>query len=180
MQYEPDSIRAAIWAQLTAAAEDKTHPWRIVALASSNLNGAATVRSVILREVDAANSQLVFYTDKRSAKCHQITERPEGELLFWHPVLQWQLRAVVDYQLLTNGPRVERLWQQLSVTSAASDYLSEKAPGTVLLSPEVAVSAKPNLAIIIAQVREFDWLALSKLGHKRALLTADEFHWRVP
>ncbi|MEX0614504.1 MAG: hypothetical protein WD177_01235, partial [Methylophaga sp.] len=74
----------------------------------------------------------------------------------------------------------ERLWQQLSVTSAASDYLSEKAPGAVLLSSEVAISARPNLAIIIAQVREFDWLALSKTGHKRALLTADEFHWRVP
>ncbi len=180
MQYEPASIRAAIWTQLTAASEDKTHPWRTVALASSNLDGAASVRSVILREVDAANSQLVFYTDNRSAKCQQIIERPEGELLFWHPVLQWQLRAAVNYQLLTDGPRVERLWQKLSAISAAGDYLSEKAPGTLLLSPEVAESAVPNLGIIIAQVREFDWLALSKQGHKRALLTADKFHWRVP
>lgn len=177
---DPAGIRKAIWTELTAAVTDRGHPWRNVVLATSSSDNAAAVRMVILREAQAEQWQLVFYTDQRSAKCQQIKTLPKGELLFWHPVLKWQLRAAVDYQLLTEGPVIDNLWQQIAATPAANDYLAAAAPGDSLLSDAVAISETPSFAVIIATVRYFDWLALSKSVHKRAVLSADDFQWCAP
>lgn len=177
---DPASLREAIWTQLQSALKDKKHPWRTPVLASSHTYGSAAVRTVILREVDTKNWQLVFYTDKRSAKCQQISAIPSGEVLFWDPGLQWQLRAAVSYELLTSGPRIDRLWQQIADTSAANDYLAAPPPGTPVSSPVIMTTETPHLAMIIATVHQFDWLALSRKGHQRALITADSFQWQVP
>lgn len=177
---DPAALREAIWMQLQSALKNKKHPWRTPVLASSQPGGAAAVRTVILREVDTTNWQLVFYTDKRSAKCQQISAIPSGEVLFWDSGLHWQLRAAVSYELLTSGPRIERLWQQIADTSAANDYLAAQPPGTPVSSPQTITAETAHLAIIIAKVHQFDWLALSSEGHQRALITTDSFQWQVP
>lgn len=174
------SILANIWAELTAAVDKKDHAWRTPVLATSTLNGLPTTRTVVLRDVDVNKWQCQFYTDKRSAKCQQIRAEPKGELLFWCPTLKWQLRAEVDYQLLTTGPLVEQVWQQIAATAAANDYLSLQPPGSELPITTSAIADTPNLAVIIATISQIDWLALSKAGHQRAILNANSFQWLVP
>lgn len=178
----PFTLPTKIWAELMAAVQQKDHAWRTPVLATRALNGQPTLRTVVLREVDVDNWQCQFYTDKRSAKCQQIKAMPDGELLFWCPVLQWQLRAAVDYQLLTSGPLVEAVWQQIAATPAAADYLSVRPPGSALTETEndTCKADPPNLAVIIATVKQIDWLALSTSGHRRALLSNDSFQWLVP
>ncbi len=173
-------LPAKIWAELTAAAHNKDHAWRTPVLATQTTDGQPTMRTVVLRDVDADKWQCHFYTDKRSTKCQQIEAKPSGELLFWCPVLKWQLRATVDYQLLTAGPLVERIWQQIAVTSAADDYLSLQPPGSELPDKVIGRAETPNFAVIVATVKQIDWLALSQAGHQRALLSANSFQWLVP
>lgn len=180
MSESPSTLPAQIWAELTAAVDKKDHAWRTPALATRMADGQPTMRTVVLRDVDADKWQCHFYTDKRSAKCQQIAAMPSGELLFWCPVLKWQLRAQVDYQLLTSGPLVEKIWQQIAVTAAADDYLSLQPPGSELPDKVTGRAETPNFAAIIATVKQIDWLALSKTGHQRALLSADSFQWLVP
>ncbi len=180
MMESQSTLAAKIWAELTAAVDKKDHAWRTPVLATCTLKGQPTMRTVVLREVDSDNWQCHFYTDKRSAKCQQIQVVPNGELLFWCPVLKWQLRVQVDYQLLTSGPLVDQIWQQIAVTAAANDYLSWQPPGSNLSEKSDGTADTPNLAVIIATVKQIDWLALSKAGHQRAMLSANSFQWLVP
>lgn len=176
----PSTLSAQIWAELTAAVDKKDHAWRTPALATRTANGQPTMRTVVLRHVDTVNWQCHFYTDKRSAKCQQIAAMPSGELLFWCPVLKWQLRAQVDYQLLTSGPLVDQIWQQIALTAAADDYLSLQPPGSELPDKVTGRAETPNFAVIIATVKQIDWLALSKAGHQRALLSINSFKRLMP
>ena len=180
MTESQSTLAAKIWTQLTAAVDKKDHAWRTPVLATRSLNGQPTMRTVVLREVDADKWQCQFYTDKRSAKCQQIQAEPKGELLFWCPDLKWQLRVEVDYQLLTAGPLVEQVWQQIAATPAANDYLSLQPPGSELQTTTNATADTPNLAVIIATIKQIDWLALSNTGHQRALLNINSFQWLVP
>ncbi|MDX1572511.1 MAG: pyridoxamine 5'-phosphate oxidase family protein [Methylophaga sp.] len=173
-------IVAKIWTELAAAVVKKDHAWRTPALATSTLNDRPTLRTVVLRDVDAEKWQCYFYTDKRSPKCQQILAKPQGELLFWCPILKWQLRAEVDYQLLTSGPVIDKTWSQLSATPAADDYLSLQPPGSQLHETTAGTANAPNFAVIIATISQIDWLALSDNGHQRALLNADSIQWLVP
>ncbi len=180
MNEAQSSILTKIWAELAVAVDKKDHAWRTPALATITLNGQPTTRTVVLRNVKADKWQCHFYTDKRSSKCQQIEAIPSGELLFWCPVLKWQLRAEVDYQLVTSGPIIETIWQQIAATSAADDYLSLQPPGSELHETSSNKANTPNLAVIIANVKQIDWLALSGAGHQRALLTSNSFQWLVP
>lgn len=180
MTESQSALSAKIWAELTAAVHKKDHAWRTPALATRTTDGQPTMRTVVLRDVDADKWQCHFYTDKRSVKCQQIQAKPSGELLFWCPILKWQLRAKVDYHLLTSGPLVEKIWQQISVTAAANDYLSLQPPGSELSEKASGIAETPTLGVIIATVRQIDWLALSKASHKRALLSANSFQWLTP
>ncbi|HET8806866.1 MAG TPA: pyridoxamine 5'-phosphate oxidase family protein [Methylophaga sp.] len=174
------SILTNIWAELAAAVDKKDHAWRTPVLATSNRNGRPATRTVVLRDVDADKWQCQFYTDKRSAKCQQIQAEPTGELLFWCPDLKWQLRAEVDYQLLTSGQLVEQVWQKIAATPAANDYLSLQPPGSELHTATNATAYIPNLAVIIATIKQIDWLALTEAGHQRALLSVNSFQRLVP
>lgn len=180
MTDQKSSLWTQIWAELSAAVSKQDHAWRTPALATTTADGNATMRTLVLRNVDADKGQCQFYTDKRSAKCQHIIARPQGELLFWCPVLKWQLRAEVDCQLLTSGPLIEQIWQQIASTAAANDYLSLQPPGSKLSGKKTDMTDTSNLAVITATVKQIDWLALSRKGHQRALVMANSVQWRVP
>ena len=82
----------------------------------------------------------------------------------------------------TTGPQIEAVWDRVSQSAAAGDYLSAAAPGDVLPG-EQALPGDPthqhHLAILIAQVQEIDWLELARGGHRRAMFGADTWDWRV-
>lgn len=175
------AARAALWAELGRAVADKAHPWRTAVLATVGGAAGVAARVVVLREVDAAAGELVFFTDARSPKVAQATDRPDAVLVLWSQPLGWQLRLQVALGIETGGLAVSSRWARLKMTPAAQDYLSPLPPGTPL-DPHAAPErgSRGHFAVVTAQVRAMDWLALDAAGYRRAVFDDDGARWVQP
>lgn len=180
----PDEIRSQIWRELSRATRDRHHAWRTPVIATAREDGSVNARTVVLRNVDKNEGLLQIFTDVRSPKATELMSQPKSVFVFWSDRLGWQLRVSVNVTLLTNGPQVELIWNQVKKTAAASDYLSSLAPGTQLARNTQRTNEEPietsHFAILNAQVQEIDWLELAKTGHRRARLTTDTWEWLTP
>jgi hypothetical protein len=110
-----DEIEQSIWSELESCVaarprpepgepevSEPPHEWRVAVLATLD-GGQADARSIVLREVDAAERRLIFYTDARSPKVRQIEASPQGTLIFHSRELGWQLRMQVRLAVETTG-----------------------------------------------------------------------------
>jgi hypothetical protein len=161
-----------------------SHEWRTVVLATVD-GQTPDARTLVLREVDARERQLVFYTDARSPKVRQIESTPVGALMCWSRETDWQLRMQVRLAVLTSGLAVSSRWARLQSTSRAGDYLSPHPPGHRLGEPSVPppppdLETRSHFAMITALVDEIDWLELHEDGHRRAIFGRDGAHWVQP
>lgn len=176
-------IRQRIWTELQRATQDRHSQWRTPVLATVDKAGAPDARTVVMRHADAKLSCLHIYTDSRSPKVAVLADQPNAMLVFWSKRLNWQLRVRVQMSVQTAGPQVDAVWARVSQSAAAGDYLSPCAPGDRLPGAPAPTrdSTHPHhLAILVAQVQDIDWLELARSGHRRALLGADTWQWRVP
>jgi pyridoxamine 5'-phosphate oxidase len=177
----PSEIRHRIWMELGRATQDPHHAWRTPVLANTGEDGLPHARTVVLREADANTSHLRFYTDSRSAKISQLSDRPGAVLVFWSKRLNWQLRVRVSITTHAAGPVVEAVWARVSQSAAAGDYLSPCAPGSALSAATPATAQqKHHLVVLSAEVHDIDWLELARGGHRRARLRADTWEWLTP
>ena len=173
-------IENSLWQQLQLAAQQRDHEWRTMALATVQ-DDEAQARSVVLREVDAAARELIFFTDARSAKVAQMRQRPIGTLLCWSARLSWQLRLRVHLGVQTAGLKVSSRWARLKLTPAAQDYLSPLPPGSPLTEPyEPERASRDHFAVVNAHVLSVDWLELHADGHRRAHFGSDGARWLQP
>jgi len=180
---DEQEIRQRIWTELQRATQDRHSQWRTPVLATVDKKGAPDARTVVLRHADVKLSRLHIYTDSRSPKVAELAGQPNAMLVFWSKRLNWQLRVRVQISVQTAGPQVDAVWARVSQSAAAGDYLSPLAPGDRLPGAPALPrdSTHPHhLAILVAQVQEIDWLELARSGHRRALLGADTWAWRVP
>lgn len=188
-----DSIHAACWQELVAAARGRGHAWRMLALATVAPPDAAgdapvaDVRTVVLREVEADARLLVFYTDSRSPKVAQLRAQPRVTLMCWSPALSWQLRMRVHTAVDTGGLGVSSRWARLKMHPAAQDYLSPLPPGAALDTPAHQTPPAPDrdsrehFAVVFATVERIDWLELHAEGHRRAVFDGHGAgHWVTP
>ena len=183
------AIEAAVWQQLALAATDKQHAWRHPVLATVD-DGMADARTVILREVDVGQKQLMTFSDDRAAKVRQLLRHPRATLLMWSPALSWQLRCRVLLSLEVTGLAATSRWARIKLTPAAQDYLARLPPGTPRNTPDDdaddgAVPAPGTLkreyfSVINAQVLAIDWLELHREGHRRALFDDRGARWLQP
>ncbi len=189
---ELDEIEASIWSELEQsvavrprpepdepAGDVPQHEWRVAVLATL-ADGQADARSLVLREVDAAERRLVFYTDARSPKVRQIEQSPQGTLIFYSRELGWQLRMQVRLNVETTGLAVSSRWARLQTLAGARDYLSVAAPGRPLDAPLSDLGSRGHFAMIEAMAETVDWLELHPDGHRRALLGAGGPRWVQP
>jgi pyridoxamine 5'-phosphate oxidase len=173
-------IEASLWQELQLAAQQSEHEWRTMVLATVE-GDEAQARSVVLREVDAATRELIFFTDARSPKVVQMRSRPMGTLLCWSSRISWQLRMRVELQVQTAGLKVSSRWARLKLTPAAQDYLSPLPPGSPVadrFEPERA--SRSHFAVVSARVLSTDWLELHADGHRRAHFGPDGAQWLQP
>ena len=144
---------------------------------------AADARTVILREVDARQKQLLTFTDDRAGKVAQLLRHPRATLVMWSPALGWQLRCRVMLSLEMTGLAATSRWARIKLTPAAQDYLARLPPGAPL---DGAVSVAPEplkreyFAVICAQVLAIDWLELQRAGHRRAVFDEHGGRWVQP
>ena len=180
------AIQAAVWRELASAAQDKKHPWRTPVLATTD-GQMADARTVILREVDARQQQLMTFTDDRAGKVAQLLGHPRGTMVMWSPALSWQLRCRVVLSQEMSGLAATSRWAKLKLTPAAQDYLAPLPPGAPLdAAPQAAATAQPPpvqrayFAVITAQVMSIDWLELHRDGHRRARFDDVGARWIQP
>ena len=188
---ELDEIEASVWSELERCvatrprgepgedAHEPPHEWRVAVLATVD-DGQADARSLVLREVDAAERRLVFYTDARSPKVRQIEESPQGTLIFYSRELGWQLRMQVRLNVQTTGLAVSSRWAKLQTSAGARDYLSVAAPGRPLDAPLSELGVRGHFAMIEAMAESVDWVELHPQGHRRAVLGGGRSHWVQP
>ncbi len=179
----PQEIRQQIWQQLGRATQDRHHEWRTPVLATAADEGLVNARTVVLRSVDASRASLDIFTDGRSPKVSEIRNQQAALFVFWSRRLQWQLRVRVTMSVQTSGSNVEALWQQVSQTAGASDYLGQAAPGAPRRGPEntsQVSSQQCYFALLRAQVTEMDWLELGRGGPRRPRMLADTREWLTP
>ena len=177
-----DKIENAVWHQLEAATTDKGHDWRTPVLATVN-GDAADARTVVLREVAVREKQLLFYTDERAGKVHQLLNHPHGTIVMWSHRLGWQLRCRVRLTLEVSGLAASSRWARIRLTPSAQDYLSPLPPGAPLADVLHAGSgavARDYFAVISAEVEAVDWLELHRDGHRRAIFDAEGARWVQP
>jgi hypothetical protein len=188
---ELDEIEASVWSELERCvatrprsesgedAHEAPHEWRVAVLATVD-DGQADARSLVLREVDAAERRLIFYTDARSPKVRQIQKSPQGTLIFYSRELGWQLRMQVRLNVETTGLAVSSRWARLQTSAGARDYLSVAAPGRPLDAPLSELGVRGHFAMIEAMAETVDWLELHPQGHRRALLGGHGSRWVQP
>jgi pyridoxine/pyridoxamine 5'-phosphate oxidase len=174
------AIEAALWRELAAAAGDPQHGWRRLVLAT-RAGDAADARTLVLRELDAEQRTLLFYTDARSAKVLQIAHRPSGTLVAWCAALSWQLRMRARLEVQAEGLAVSSRWARLALTPSAQDYLAPAAPGTPIEASFVPLPAgRTHFALLSAHIESVDWLELGERVHRRASFDAAGARWLVP
>jgi pyridoxine/pyridoxamine 5'-phosphate oxidase len=179
----PEEIRQQIWKELGRATQDRHHAWRTPVLATAAEDGLVNARTVVLRGADAAAGNLVIFTDERSPKLAEIRRQQAALFVFWSSRLNWQLRVRVRLTAQTSGPEVDALWQRVSQSAGASDYMSQAAPGTVWREPADTMQAPSRhsyFAVLSGSVTEMDWLELGREGHRRARIGADTWEWLTP
>ena len=189
---ELDEIETSIWSELEhcVAARPRSesgesdagqppHEWRVAVLATVD-DGQADARSLVLREVDAAERRLVFYTDARSPKVRQIEQSPQGTLIFYSRKLGQQLRMQVRLNVETTGLAVSSRWARLQTSAGARDYQSVAAPGRPLDAPLSELGVRGHFAMIEAMAETVDWLEMHPEGHRRAVMGAGGARWVQP
>jgi hypothetical protein len=189
---ELDEIEASVWKELERCvaqrprpdsgepdAPEAPHEWRVAVLATVD-DGQADARSLVLREVDAAERRLVFYTDARSPKVRQIEQSPQGTLIFYSRELGWQLRMQVRLNVETSGLAVSSRWAKLQTRAGARDYQSVAAPGRALDAPLSELGVRGHFAMIEAMAEKVDWVELHPQGHRRAVFSGERSHWVQP
>ena len=172
-------IERTLWNELSQCVNDRQHPWRVMALATVEDQRAAA-RSVVVREVVAAQKQLLFYTDARSPKVQQISHQPQGTMLAWSADLSWQLRLEVTLSVVDTGLEVSSRWARVKLSPSAQDYLSPLPPGTPVDRYEPERGSRDYFAVVTAQVTAIDWMELHADGHRRARFDASGGCWLAP
>ena len=180
-----ESILIQIWIDLAHGAFKGSHPFHTPVLASQD-RGGADARTVVLREANKADRQLLCHTDIRSRKVEHLRAHPDVTWLFYDRNNNTQLRIRGRVHVSHDDELARARWKSSASRSRAC-YHATLAPGTPAetpLAPEPLESGFENFAVIDCRVTSIDWLYLQHAGHLRARFDwgGDEWHstWLAP
>ncbi len=178
------AVEAAIWQELGRCVADKSHGWRTPVLATVD-GDRADARTVVLREIDERQRQLLFYSDERAGKVRQLLHSPQGTMVMWSQPLGWQLRCRVRLTIEMSGLAASSRWARIRLSPGAQDYLSPLPPGAPVATPPPPPPphepvSRHYFAVIEAAIESLDWLELHADGHRRAIFDASGARWVQP
>ena len=172
----PDRALDGAVALLARGVADRRHAFRTPTLATRGLDGAPSLRTVVLRGFDAAAWTLRFHTDRRSAKAAELAAEPRAMLHGYDPATQVQLRLAGRVSLHHDDALADSAWAAMPARSWL-DYAAALRPGARVAEPPAAArdaaSARANFLAAVMQVESIDWLLLAPHGHRRARFDRD-------
>ena len=182
------SLRHA-WTMLVAGATERGAPFHLPSVATVDQEGRPQVRIVVLRHCDPERRTVRFHTDVRSSKVEQLSERPQGALVFYDKFHKIQVRLEVTLRLL-QGDDLDRAWAEVHHYSREC-YQVASGPGTPVASPcDIPVDVtgshggRDHFAAVEGEVLSLEWLYLSADYHRRARFVFDgervDAQWILP
>ena len=177
---EPNLDR--VWAALMTGARPSRTPFTVLQLATSGLDGAPKVRSVILRGADAERGAVSLFTDVRSAKIEEIRHQPRVSLLGYDADAGFQIRLEGKATIDTEGPEKAAGLGGLSISYPRVLPASAAFRDPDLRSSETApaddVDDERHFAVIVVSIIRIDWLDISRPLHLHAVFQRDGCDWR--
>lgn len=178
-----DSLEEALsyaFAMLAAGAKDRRSGFHTPAVGTIDLNGAPSVRTVVLRRFDPIERIIAFHTDMRTRKPKEIAANSRIAVHFYDAGRKLQLRTDCTARL-EHGSEVARAAWTASRAMSRACYAQAFPPGDPLPEPDAYAHATPledeeafrNFAVVRAKILRLEWLYLASKGHRRAL-----FDWR--
>jgi hypothetical protein len=186
---ELDSLFDHAWSALGRGAADARHGFHLPVVATVDATGHPDARTVVLRAAIRGSRELLFHTDTRSGKLHQL----EAGLcwVFYDRKLRLQVRARGPARL-AEPDRADARWRA-STRPARKAYLAEPAPGSAvdaytsgfqgpLEGPVVPteaqlVSARTHFTAVVGEVVSLEVLRIRREGHQRARFTWRDRSW---
>lgn len=178
-----DTIVGSAWADLERAAADRDSQLRHAQIASTGSHGWPQLRTVSIRHADAAQRQVGFHTDCRSAKCVEMDADTSVALVAYDRPRELQIRLWGQAELHVEDMRAKAEWEAL-YPPLRIPYRTAFAPGRPIDTPgaadptEAARNAKPNagfenFGFVAIRIIRLEWLQLRPgRGHRRA-----RFEW---
>ena len=159
--------------------------WRTPALATLDMQGFPTLRTVVLRAY--RDRHLELHTDTRSAKWDELGKDLQVAWCFWDPETKEQLRIQGRCTLHHQDAISQEAWKQLPAHTQAS-YSVDSAPKTPIQDASGFEFREDLLdehfGVIRSTTDSVDWLQLGRPKHKRAQFTwlqdAWQSTWLVP
>ncbi|GAB4401664.1 MAG: hypothetical protein OHK0053_24710 [Microscillaceae bacterium] len=187
-----------LWNLLFRAAVQKKEAFHKPTLGTISAEGPS-LRTLVLREVDAGKKILLAHTDRRSPKVSEIQADPRIHWHFYDERRGFQLRLSGKAFLHAEDSLWEAQWAKTNPGSRKV-YASLIAPGQPSeepasglppgwdegrLSEEESELGKPNFMVIRSEISALDWLFLDARGHRRAVFRYHEgqlrsAQWLIP
>ncbi len=171
-----DGTLAEAWRMLSRGVADRRSPFHTPAVATTGLDGAPRVRTVVLRGVDVASRTIRFHSDARSGKFAEISKEPRVAVIGYDAGHKIQLRLTGRAQL-HHGAKDTVATQAWAATGdrSRSGYRQSVGPGAAmatgqLLGPPL-VDGFENFVAVRVAIDAIEWLYLAHAGHRRAHFT---------
>lgn len=165
---------------LSEAAVNNEHPWRLFTAANTDLAGNPQSRYVVMRDFDENLQKVFFFTDLRSTKVPALKRQPRISLCFFDPLAKLQLEIKADVKVHNNNETCQKYWDATPWYSLQCYYMKE-TPGEELEAPFLLKANKMNdkeayryFTVIECTALAWDILLLTAEGNQRASCTFRE------
>lgn len=181
------AFRAEAWRRLAEGAETGRSPFHRPALATVDARGYPRLRTVVLREADAAAGTLRFHCDARSDKAREIAAGSGAALHVYDADAKLQLRIEGRARLHRGDALADAAWAGSRAMSRVC-YGIAPAPGTPLgeggayTMPDEDPDGRmgrENFSAVVVRAERLDLLYLDRRGHRRAVFSREEAGWRA-
>jgi pyridoxamine 5'-phosphate oxidase len=189
---DPAETLAEAWRLITRGVADRRSPFHTPTVATIGLDGAPSLRTVVLRHCNAAGRRLRFHTDRRSQKVSELALDPRISIHFYDPTAKIQLRVAGRALVHVEGPVAESAWAASRPFSRAC-YAVNPGPGAALegpgdydlpTDPALYDAGRIQFCAVETHIASIEWLYLANAGHRRARFawkgTAVQAEWLVP
>ncbi|BAM02290.1 pyridoxamine 5'-phosphate oxidase family protein [Phycisphaera mikurensis] len=178
------------WDRLAEGAARGRHAFHTPVLATLDVGGGPTARTVVLRGASRADRRLLCHSDARAPKVLGLLERPAAAWVFYDAAAKVQVRASTRVTVHRFDALADRQWEATGASSRRC-YLAAAPPGVATADggpspnlppavrgrvpePEETLAGRGRFAVIAAEVLALDVLHLHHEGHRRVRIRYGE------
>lgn len=177
-----EATRLEAWKLLTRGVADRRSAFHTPAIATTGLDGAPRVRTVVLRAADPTQRLLRFHTDARSGKIAELARDPRVGVHVYDARHKIQVRLEGRARIHpAASPRAQEAWDSSRPQSRAC-YAQVASPAAPLAAPHEGDArtgdGAENFTAVEVDIHALEWLYLFHAGHRRARFTWSGEAWR--